>query len=258
MGQVLLDSADCDGLTVALDQNRFLCPEFQVTLEKNQLALGNQDCVEKNGGEKNSQLSPVQLLNEDQSFHAPTEGLKQVCRHDVTSTTISSMDKCAACVGPVAAFKWIGLRCKLCSSFWHKSCYFKLYDKQSSMDTSSEEELSDEEYIPQSESESQSDSSEDLTTRTKSQDQANHPSLLKKVVPSQFSLPVPPLDSYQGKGKQISMAREAEFDLLCHEEDVELDSNSDSDLRREIDVVMSSPSLISEEACSGKLMNAAD
>ncbi|XP_073668156.1 uncharacterized protein [Paramisgurnus dabryanus] len=166
------------------------------------------------------------------------------------------MDKCAACVGPVVAFKWIGLRCKLCSSFWHKSCYFKLYDKQSSMDTSSEEELSDEEYIPQSES--QSDSSEDLTTRTETQDQANHPSLLKKVVPSQFSLPVPPLDSYQGKGKQISMAREAEFDLLCHEEDVELDSNSDSDLRREIDVVMSSPSLISEEACSGKLMNAAD
>lgn len=35
----------------------------------------------------------------------------QVCKHDVVTSAISSMDRCAECVGPVAALKWIGLRC---------------------------------------------------------------------------------------------------------------------------------------------------
>ncbi|KAI7798716.1 histone-lysine N-methyltransferase SETD5 isoform X3 [Triplophysa rosa] len=165
MGQVSLDSADCDALTVVLDKTSSevqhtmdelntlsqsevrdemddsvsmdlsVCTPVKelekVTLEKSQLSLEKQDCVEKKGGEK---MSPVkeQLVNTEQSFCAPTEILKQVtleksqlslekqdcvekkvgekvCRHDVISSAISSLDKCAVCVGPVVAFKWIGL-----------------------------------------------------------------------------------------------------------------------------------------------------
>ncbi|XP_056615551.1 uncharacterized protein LOC130430457 [Triplophysa dalaica] len=126
------------------------------------------------------------------------------------------------------------------------------------MDTSSEEELSDEEYIPQSESDSQSDSSGELTTRTERQDQANHPSQLQKVVPYKSSSDVSLLDLCQVKGKQVLKSREAEFDLHCHEEDLERDSDSGSDLSRVTDVVMASPSSVSEEACSVQFMNAAD
>ncbi|MCJ8740109.1 hypothetical protein PDJAM_G00055210 [Pangasius djambal] len=46
-------------------------------------------------------------------------------------TPVSSMNKCAACVGPVASLKWIGLRCKVCNCFWHKSCYVKLRKNES-------------------------------------------------------------------------------------------------------------------------------
>lgn len=91
--------------------------------------------------------------------------------------------------------------------------------------------------------------------RTERQDQANDPSQIQKVVPSKSSSDVP---ICHGKRKQISKSREAEFDLLCHEEDVELGSDSGSDLRRVTDVVMSSPSSICEEACSLKVMYAAD
>ncbi|XP_042602461.1 uncharacterized protein LOC109084540 [Cyprinus carpio] len=191
------------------------------------------------------------------------------CIHVVFTSAISSMDKCAECVGPVAALKWIGLRCKLCSSFWHKSCYLKLHEwngKQSSWEVSSEEDdLSDEEYIPQSESDNQSDSSDELTTRPARYDQAKLLLDIQEAASSKFSeslrSDVTALNVSKGKGKGVLKAMEAasvynESDLLCHEEqltDVETDSESDrfgerhlprkqgSVVRRSTDVVMSSP-----------------
>ncbi|XP_058625499.1 uncharacterized protein LOC131536523 [Onychostoma macrolepis] len=208
----------------------------KVAPKKDQLPL-DQDCVEK------MSLVKEHVLNEEQSFCAPAEGVKEVCKHVVVTSAISSMDKCAECVGPVAALKWIGLRCKLCSSFWHKSCYSKLHEwngKQSSWEVSSEEdELSDEEYIPQSESDNQSDSSDELTTRPACYDQANLLSDIQEAAASKFSEPqrsdVTALNVSKGKGKGVLKAREAasvynESDLLCHEEqltDVETDSDSD-------------------------------
>ncbi|KAF5897850.1 N-lysine methyltransferase KMT5A-A, partial [Clarias magur] len=118
----------------------------KVTLDMGQFSSEKQTYVEKKGGEK---MSPVKewLVNEELSFCSSMQGLEQMtssknpptpeqetaddeaskkdCDHDVVISTISSMDKCAACVGPVVSFKWIGLRCRLCSSFWHKSCYLK-------------------------------------------------------------------------------------------------------------------------------------
>lgn len=123
------EDTDVEKLKVVSDQSVLdssICAASEglekVTLKKDQLLLDDQDCVEK--------MSPVKehVLNEEQSFCAPVEGVKEVCRHVVVTSAISSMDKCAECVGPVAALKWIGLRCKLCSSFWHKSCYLKLHE----------------------------------------------------------------------------------------------------------------------------------
>ncbi|XP_052417772.1 uncharacterized protein LOC127962261 isoform X2 [Carassius gibelio] len=123
------EDTDVEKLKVVSDQSELdfsICAASEglekVTLKKDQLLLDDQDCVEK--------MSPVKehVWNEEQSFCAPVEGVKEVCRHVVVTSAISSMDKCAECVGPVAALKWIGLRCKLCSSFWHKSCYLKLHE----------------------------------------------------------------------------------------------------------------------------------
>ncbi|KAF4114310.1 hypothetical protein G5714_004533 [Onychostoma macrolepis] len=135
------------------------------------------------------------------------------------------------------------LRAEVCSSFWHKSCYSKLHEwngKQLSWEVSSEEdELSDEEYIPQSESDNQSDSSDELTTRPACYDQANLLSDIQEAASYKFSEPqrsdVTALNVSKGKGKGVLKAREAasvydESDLLCHEEqliDVETDSDSD-------------------------------
>ncbi|KAM9431823.1 uncharacterized protein Hap1MRO34_002964 isoform 2-T3 [Clarias gariepinus] len=241
----------------------------KVSFDMAQLSSEKQNCVEKNGGEK---MSPVEesLVNEEQSFCLSTKGLEQDCNHDVIISTVSSMDKCAACVGPVASFKWIGLRCRLCSSFWHKSCYLKHHSlKRSSLDTSSEEELSDEEYIPETESDRQSDSSEELAIRTDRNDHAKHPTGLLQVISSKCSKPlrsgVPTMDLSKGMGKQLFKARETayaseEFDLLCHEEQstqVETDSDPDFEISRSTHVVMSSPRSLGKEASSVKI-NAAD
>ncbi|XP_071329089.1 uncharacterized protein [Trachinotus anak] len=102
-------------------------------------------------------------------------------------TTISSLDKCIHCVGPGSSFKWLGYKCKVCSGVWHKSCLRKitnddfhhpsqekqfsqcsggeLLPDQDSTPHSEKEEISDddqnisdEEYIPDSESHDDDDS----------------------------------------------------------------------------------------------------
>ncbi|XP_043076455.1 inactive histone-lysine N-methyltransferase 2E-like [Puntigrus tetrazona] len=116
------DVRDTEKLAVVSDQSTCATSEgLKKTLKKDQLLL-DQDCFEK--------MSPVKenVLNEKQSFCVPAEGVMELCKHVVVSSAISCMDKCAKCVGPVAALKWIGLRCTLCSSFWHKSCYAKHHE----------------------------------------------------------------------------------------------------------------------------------
>ncbi|XP_026119679.1 uncharacterized protein LOC113098803, partial [Carassius auratus] len=266
------EDTDVEKLKVVSDQSELdssICAASEglekVTLKKDQLLLDDQDCVEK--------MSPVKehVLNEEQSFCAPVEGVKEVCRHVVVTSAISSMDKCAECVGPVAALKWIGLRCKLCSSFWHKSCYLKFHEwdgRRSSCEVSSEEdELSDEDYIPQSESDHQSDSSDELTTRPARYDQAKLLDI-QEAASSKFSehlrSDVTTLNVSKGKGKGVLKVMEAasvydESDLMCHEEqftDFETDSESDfprkqgSVVCRSTDVLMSSP-----QSHNSKLLN---
>ncbi|KAG1946086.1 hypothetical protein F2P79_013653 [Pimephales promelas] len=86
------------------------------------------------------------------------------CKHNVISSVVSTLDKCNSCSGPFSAFKWISVRCKVCSCFWHKSCYDKhVKPKPDPLTPNSEEEfssenLSDQDYLPDS-----FDSSEEST-----------------------------------------------------------------------------------------------
>ncbi|XP_066497569.1 uncharacterized protein [Hoplias malabaricus] len=67
-----------------------------------------------------------QMQPERKSPVATREQTERNCEHEIALATVSSMNKCVECVGPVASLKWIGLQCKVCSSFWHKSCFKKL------------------------------------------------------------------------------------------------------------------------------------
>ncbi|XP_039979524.1 uncharacterized protein LOC120788085 [Xiphias gladius] len=40
------------------------------------------------------------------------DNIQQNCNHDLVSSVLSSLGKCAGCSGPFPAFRWIGVRCK--------------------------------------------------------------------------------------------------------------------------------------------------
>ncbi|KAL1250797.1 hypothetical protein QQF64_018593 [Cirrhinus molitorella] len=109
-----VDETLCEVESATLEMNTLSKSEVQdkekVTPEKDQLPFNDQDSSEKDV----VKISPVKVpvLNEKQSFCAPTEAVEEVCKHKVVTSAISSMDKCSVCVGPVAAMKWFGLRCK--------------------------------------------------------------------------------------------------------------------------------------------------
>ncbi|KAK3534610.1 hypothetical protein QTP86_016760 [Hemibagrus guttatus] len=50
--------------------------------------------------------------SEGQETIGPSEKTAKNCEHKIVPATVSSMNKCAACVGPVVSLRWIGLRCK--------------------------------------------------------------------------------------------------------------------------------------------------
>ncbi|XP_049342007.1 histone-lysine N-methyltransferase SETD5 isoform X7 [Astyanax mexicanus] len=70
-----------------------------------------------------------EIVNERDQLH-PQEQTSNTksedCQHKIVIATVSSMNKCVACDGPFASLKWIGLKCKVCSCFWHKTCFTKM------------------------------------------------------------------------------------------------------------------------------------
>ncbi|XP_043960953.1 cell wall protein DAN4-like [Gambusia affinis] len=86
----------------------------------------------------------------------------QKCNHVVLRSSFSSIEKCTHCLGPFVALKWNGLKCKDCSSIWHNICYEKIQRTDFSPsswvsdESSSADDLSDKEYIPDSVSYSES------------------------------------------------------------------------------------------------------
>ncbi|KAL6472038.1 hypothetical protein MHYP_G00206880 [Metynnis hypsauchen] len=241
----------------------------------------------QNKSEANVPVTTTALLTEKDQMQPEElhplfsrEATHENCKHELVLATVSSMNKCIACVGPVASLKWIGLRCNVCSCFWHKSCFEKLKkhgrdwvlwgERNSSSDE--DKSLSDEEYVPESESDSESDSSLDLAIGYKNKAKVSEQKL--KAVHSKFtkscSSKLPLKHASKGNGKQCLKAREGtclneEADLFCYEEqltDVESDVESDSSREwedaplREVQVkLVSDIKLSSEVAALGSRRN---
>ncbi|XP_033949371.1 uncharacterized protein [Pseudochaenichthys georgianus] len=157
--------------------------------------------------------------------------LSRAEKHCLRIATVSSLDRCVSCVGPVSSFKWLGYECRECSQVWHKSCFRKIQDdnlhylpklpfqkensfrdelqsnqSDSEKDQISDECMSDEEYIPDSQGDDDdySDASIPLMPSQSKAGRIQFETLtdVGKNYPSDTSLPVlastskdwPPLD----------------------------------------------------------------
>ncbi|KAM9495718.1 uncharacterized protein Hap1MRO34_020027 isoform 2-T3 [Clarias gariepinus] len=72
----------------------------------------------------------------------------EICHHEVHSAAVSSLNSCEECTGPVSGLKWLCLTCKLCSKSWHKTCFMKNMKMPEVEFSSFEETSSDEQYSP--------------------------------------------------------------------------------------------------------------
>ncbi|KAF3834431.1 hypothetical protein F7725_025635 [Dissostichus mawsoni] len=137
--------------------------------------------------------------------------LSRAEKHYLRIATISSLDRSVSCVGPVSSFKWLGYECRV----WHKSCFRNIQDdnlhylpkpsensfrdelqsnqSDSEKDQISDECMSDEEYIP----DSQGDDDYYSDAISQKLDRFNFKTLtdVGKNYPSDTSLPVLPSTS---------------------------------------------------------------
>ncbi|XP_033933855.2 uncharacterized protein [Pseudochaenichthys georgianus] len=141
----------------------------------------NSDCTESYMKTTGPVLSPLSRAEEGLEEVMPLETCgatspnENIEEHCLRIATVSSLDRCVSCVGPVSSFKWLGYECRECSQVWHKSCFRKIQDdnlhylpklpfqkensfrdelqssqSDSEKDQISDECMSDEEYIPDS------------------------------------------------------------------------------------------------------------
>ncbi|XP_046692024.1 uncharacterized protein LOC124376792 isoform X2 [Silurus meridionalis] len=108
------------------------------------------------------------------------------CKHDVVSSVVSSLNKCECCSGPFSAFKWFGVKCKVCLRFWHKTCYNKnespktdFFNTDKLDFTDSEQSEDSDAEMPQTQTETDIDSalegpSEDCTKDKKNKKRNKH------------------------------------------------------------------------------------
>ncbi|KAI4793452.1 hypothetical protein KUCAC02_032708 [Chaenocephalus aceratus] len=147
--------------------------------------------------------------------------LSRAEKHCLRIATVSSLDRCASCVGPVSSSKWLGYECRECSQVWHQSCFRNLQDDdlhylpkqpsensfrdelQSNQSDSKKDQISDEcmsgeEYIPDSQGDDDdSDASIPLMPSQSKAGRIQFETLtdVGKNYPSDTSLPVLPSTS---------------------------------------------------------------
>ncbi|CAJ1081816.1 uncharacterized protein LOC124850789 isoform X8 [Xyrichtys novacula] len=104
-------------------------------------------------------------LSEVTDLESTAAGAKECKKHQLVSANVSTLEKCIQCVGPVSSLRWTGYQCRVCSGVWHKSCLRRITDGDlhglleysgkellADENSSSEDSLSDKDYIPDSES----------------------------------------------------------------------------------------------------------
>ncbi|XP_063343175.1 uncharacterized protein LOC134636870 [Pelmatolapia mariae] len=132
--------------------------------------------------------------------------------HRLVCTTISSLDKCIQCVGPVSSLKWLGYKCKVCLGVWHKSCLAKLSNQNCHQSTQKEEisEYSGEDGLPHS-----------VLDQISSDDDGNHSISEEEYVPDS--------ESYdEDSDEDISLLPSTSKGLLCQDDISKAHEQSDS------------------------------
>ncbi|XP_039865678.1 uncharacterized protein LOC120720108 isoform X3 [Simochromis diagramma] len=132
--------------------------------------------------------------------------------HRLVCTTISSLDKCIQCVGPVSSLKWLGYKCKVCLGVWHKSCLAKLANQNCHQSTQKEEisEYSGEDGLPHS-----------VLDQISSDDDGNHSISEEEYVPDS--------ESYdEDSDEDISLLPSTSKGLLCQNDISKAHEQSDS------------------------------
>ncbi|XP_026030861.1 uncharacterized protein LOC113026373 isoform X2 [Astatotilapia calliptera] len=132
--------------------------------------------------------------------------------HRLVCTTISSLDKCIQCVGPVSSLKWLGFKCKVCLGVWHKSCLAKLANQNCHQSTQKEEisEYSGEDGLPHS-----------VLDQISSDDDGNHSISEEEYVPDS--------ESYdEDSDEDISLLPSTSKGLLCQDDISKAHEQSDS------------------------------
>ncbi|KAF3848053.1 hypothetical protein F7725_021081 [Dissostichus mawsoni] len=150
--------------------------------------------------------------------------LSRAEKHCLRIASVSSLERCVSCVGPVSSSKWLGYECRECSQVWHKSCFRNIQDDnlhylpkpsensfrdelQSNQSDSEKDQISDEcmsgeEYIPDShgDDDDYSDASIPLMPSQSKAGQIQFKTLtdVGKNYPSDTSLPVLPSTSRIG------------------------------------------------------------
>ncbi|XP_035995629.1 inactive histone-lysine N-methyltransferase 2E-like [Fundulus heteroclitus] len=140
---------------------------------------GNSEQVEAENAPEQMEDS---ISNETDPVIAVLPNNAECQKHQLVCTTVSSLEKCTECFGPCSSMKWLGYQCKGCSKVWHSYCLTRIknddpsqarelfkfsYDDPSSdedstappkqSEMSDDDHMSDKDYIPNSESDEDSD-----------------------------------------------------------------------------------------------------
>ncbi|XP_067381100.1 uncharacterized protein [Channa argus] len=168
--ETLVVVPECSAASSSSDKDKMPCDEnSKPDTKQPDSALAENQTMPCDENSKPDTKQPDSALDENQTdlcdetlvvvpecSAASSSSDKDKCRHVVYSAVISSLDSCGDCRGPLASIKWLGLKCKLCSRSWHKSCFIKrqelLLDERNDSEESEPhiEESSDEQYMPDS------------------------------------------------------------------------------------------------------------
>ncbi|XP_062421876.1 uncharacterized protein LOC119228025 isoform X2 [Pungitius pungitius] len=157
------------------------CPQHSPPKRVEKMITANELMESAASDKANKIETSVDGLSPTCPQHGPPKRVEKCLKHHLVSATISSLDKCVQCVGPVSSFKWVGYECRVCSGVWHKSCLRKMtndnQDPSQFLDQISDDDddddndecVSSEEYIPDSETHDEDDDSDASIPITPSQ-----------------------------------------------------------------------------------------
>ncbi|XP_073714013.1 uncharacterized protein [Misgurnus anguillicaudatus] len=166
---------------------------------------------------------------------APNNSASECTIHKLVFELVR-VDKCWICHSPMTSIRWQGVRCKQCSGVWHKIC---LQKSSEDWDITDDDVSSDDEYIPESVSDSESSGTElsvELPTPSKKAHTTNMPDLGVTVAEQDQTLDI------QDNCKNILMDLETTGDLQSDPESESSESYQQCSEKGTVDILSQSKS----------------